>query len=206
MLRAVGYALVAAAIMLAAVGCGGKANSSRQVSTLKVNPIGNVTPPPLLPKNVRADPDALPEGGADATWSILTVGNGVYSVDLQNTSRIGFIDAIKWTPPRGTKVLQVLKSSVGSCRASAGAISCTGLRLKPPKCACGVGGHVVVTFRMTGVKERVGFMSSALEVDQMTPVPWIIPSSLGKPVSALADEPVCKPNEISTQKHPCQPG
>jgi hypothetical protein len=198
-------------------GCGGSSSSGGAPSNGKSSgnaalkarqgAIGLVTPHPI-PRNQRADPDSMPMGGGDLAYTVRSVGTDTYKLLIQNTSRIGFIDTVEFKPPYGAKIEAVETSTAGSCKVLAGRITCTGLHLKPPKCTCRAGGAATVTFKMRVAVQhglQTGLLTSAAQVDAMTPVPWQIPSELGQPVSPQADLPICKANVASTKAHPCVP-
>jgi hypothetical protein len=168
-------------------GCG---NGSRQATTSTASKydlgtkaqgaIGNVTPPKPQPKGRKVDPDSLNMGGADVEWTIAAAGNGRYVLRVTNTSRIGYVDAIKWSPPVGDAVQAVEGSSFGNCTLADGAVACEGLHLKPPKCLCRPGGSATITIRLRSKNPGRGFMRSALQVVAMSPVPYVIPSTPGE--------------------------
>jgi hypothetical protein len=105
----------------------------------------------------------------------------------------------------------VLKTTRGACRLSRGTLVCTAV-LAPPKCSCQPGGSMTVDFvahlapPTTSVVSRsvgggsfktetvphvhVGIVNGVVEVDAMTPVPYKIPSVVGKE-SPQEDLPLC---------------
>jgi hypothetical protein len=204
--------LVASALcglLLAACG-GGSANRAPDVTAkgtklARDGAIGLVTPHPIPPTEP-ADPDSMPKGGPDLSYVVRAIGKDTYTILFQNTSRVGYIDAVEYSAPPGVTIDSVTKSSAGTCALEGGHIVCSGLHLKPPACTCGVGGAAMVTFRMH-VPGRPGHTRglelAAAQIDAMTPVLWEIPSTRG--ALYQADLPLCKANQRGTTAHPCVP-
>ncbi len=179
------------AVVMTLTGCGNSGSPSAQgpaahskgskhlVETPAEGKIGLVTPPPPLPPGERADPDSMNMGGSDVVWTIIPIGGGRYTLRIQNTSRIGFINSVDWRPPAGDTIEAVQNTTAGSCTVVSGRVSCNGLHLKPPKCLCRPGGTATVTFRMHAADPKLGFVHSALQILDMTPVPYVIPSEPG---------------------------
>lgn len=147
--------------------------------TAKEGAIGNITPPPPLPKGQVADPDSLNMGGDDISWVVTALGRNRYALHLTNTSRVGFIDEISWKPPLGDRIESVGHSTVGSCSLTGGSVACGGLHLKPPACLCRPGGTATVSFSMTSAP-NTGVQTSRLQILAMTPVVYNIPSAIGE--------------------------
>ncbi len=122
-----------------------------------------------------------------ATSVIRAAGKGKYELEVQNTSRMGFIDSFRWVPPPGMKVLAVTGSSRGTCVVdSSGAISCAA-KLQPPKCLCRPsGGAITVDFttppavvlRIKGYAESSGVLGARLRIVAMTPIHYLIAATL----------------------------
>jgi hypothetical protein len=101
----------------------------------------------------------------------------------------------------------VTSTQGGRCALVGGAIQCTG-KVAPPKCTCMAGGELVVTFTAKGLEPQTingvttwfGMVGAYLQIQQMTPVPYHIPSSLP---SDSVDLPLCKKGQTSTKAHPC---
>jgi hypothetical protein len=153
-----------------------------------------------------ADPNALGKGSADAVSVVRWLSPGVYQLDVQNTSGIGYINQFTWVPPANLTVTGVTSTQGGTCSLVGGSIQCTG-KVAPPKCTCEAGGELVVTFTAKGLEPTFangywtyyGIVGAYLQIQQMTPVPYHIPSSLPTGV----DLPLCKKGQKSTKAHPC---
>lgn len=142
--------------------------------------IGNVTPPPPPAPDSSPDPDSANMAGADLNWVVDPDGKDRYQLYLQNTSRVGYVDAITWHAPPGEAVVAVEGVTAGSCHVVGGAIVCSGLHLKPPTCACRPGGAATVTFVLRQSDPNVGFQGSGIQINAMTPVLRNIPSAAGE--------------------------
>jgi hypothetical protein len=153
-----------------------------------------------------ADPNTLGKGSADAVSVVRWVSPGVYELDVQNTSGIGYINQFTWVPPVNLTVTAVTSTQGGRCALVGGSIQCTG-KIAPPKCTCLAGGDLVVTFTAKGLEPTYangywtyyGIVGAYLQIQQMTPVPYHIPSALPTGV----DLPLCKKGQKSTKAHPC---
>ena len=154
-----------------------------------------------------ADPNTLGKGAADAVSVVRWVSPGVYQLDVQNTSGIGYINQFTWVPPVNLTVTAVTSSEGGRCSLVGGSIQCNG-KVAPPKCTCQAGGDLTVTFTAKGLEPTFangywtyyGIDGAYLQIQQMTPVPYHIPSTL--PNTGL-DLPLCKKGQRSTKAHPC---
>jgi hypothetical protein len=156
----------------------------------------------------QADPNTLGKGSADAVSVVSWVSPGVYRLDVQNTSGIGYINAFNWVPPISLTITGVLSTEGGKCGISGGNIACTG-KVKPPDCTCEAGGDLTVTFTAKGLDPTFangywtyyGIVGAYLQITQMTPVPYHTPSSV--PTKPSLDLPLCKKGHRSTKLHPC---
>jgi hypothetical protein len=154
----------------------------------------------------KVDPNALGKGAADAVTVVRWVSPGTYELDVQNTSGIGYINEFTWVPPASLTVTAIESAQGGKCQLVGGNIQCNG-KLPPPNCTCLAGGDLVVTFTATGLEPTFangywsyyGMVGAYLQIQQMTPVPYHIPSS--KP-SGL-DLPLCKKGQKSSKSNPC---
>jgi hypothetical protein len=154
-----------------------------------------------------ADPNTLGKGSADAVTTLRWVSPGVYQLDVQNTSGIGYINQFTWVPPLNLTVTAITSSEGGRCTLVGGSIQCNG-KVAPPKCTCMAGGDLVVTFTARGLEPQMingvmtyyGMVGAYLQIQQMTPVPYHIPSAL--PTVGL-DLPLCQKGQKSTKLHPC---
>jgi hypothetical protein len=152
------------------------------------------------------DPNTLGKGSADAVTVVRWIGPQTYQLDVQNTSGIGYINQFTWTPPTNLTVTAVTSTEGGHCSLSGGAIVCNG-KISPPTCTCLAGGDLVVTFRATGLDPTFngqywtyyGIVGAFLQIQQMTPVPYHIPSFL----PSGADLPLCKKGQSPTKANPC---
>ena len=153
-----------------------------------------------------ADPNTLGKGSADAVAVVRWVGPGTYQLDVQNTSGIGYINQFTWVPPGNLTVTAVKSSEGGRCALVGGSIQCNG-KVAPPTCTCLAGGDLVVTFTASGLDPTFangywtyyGIVGAFLQIQQMTPVPYHIPSAL----PSGADLPLCKKGVKPTKSNPC---
>jgi hypothetical protein len=160
------------------------------------------------------DADSMTKSGSDLQ-TVLSRGTGSnqYMLTIQNTSDIGYVNSLYWSPPTGVTVARVVGSSSGHCvltgvsgfggKLFPGAvlypkISCVDLTLKPPSCTCAAdGGKVVVSF----VANEFPSLAGSVGVTSATPVFKIIPSYLQTP-----DVPRCASGQVSTPAKPCSQG
>jgi hypothetical protein len=151
--------------------------------------------------------DPLGRGSADAVTVVRWVSPGTYQLDVQNTSGIGYINQFTWNPPANLTVTAVTSTEGGKCGLVGGSIQCNG-KVAPPKCTCLAGGDLTVTFTAKGLDPTFangywtyyGLVGAYLQIQQMTPVPYHIPSSLPK---VGLDLPLCKKGQTSTKARPC---
>ena len=135
--------------------------------------------------DLEGDKDLADNSAASSV--IRPVGKGKYQLEVQNTSRMGFIDSFRWVPPPGMKILAVTRSSRGRCEVdSSGAIACTA-KLQPPKCLCRPsGGTLTVDFttppavvlRIKGYAESSGVLGARLRIVAMTPIHYLVAATL----------------------------
>jgi hypothetical protein len=155
---------------------------------------------------VAVDPNTLGKASADAVAIVSWISPGTYQLDVQNTSGIGYIDTFTWHAPINLTITAVTKSVGGKCTLVGGDIQCSG-KVAPPKCTCLPGGDLVVTFTANGLEPSFangywtyyGIVGAYLQIQQMTPVPYHIPSAL----PSFTDLPVCKKGQKSTKASPC---
>jgi hypothetical protein len=124
---------------------------------------------------------------SDATAVLRPLGQGRYELEIQNTSRIGYIDSFRWTPPRQLKILAVTKSSRGNCRVDAsGDIACAA-NLQPPKCLCRPSGGTItidftapptVVLKIQGHTVDPGILGARLQIVAMTPIHYLVAATL----------------------------
>jgi hypothetical protein len=153
-----------------------------------------------------ADPNALGKGAADAVSVVTWISPGTYQLDVQNTSGIGYINEFTWVPPPNLTVTAVTSTEGGRCALVGGSIQCNG-KVAPPTCTCRAGGDLTVTFTAKGLDPTFangywtyyGIAGAYLQIQQMTPVPYHIPSAL----PSGADLPLCKKLQKSTKANPC---
>jgi len=156
-------------------------------------------------RTVAADPAV--RSNADAVAVVRWIAPGVYQLDVQNTSGIGFINQFNWSPPANLTITAVTSSEGGKCSLVGGNIQCNG-KVAPPRCTCLPGGDLTVNFTARGLEPQMingvmtwyGLVGAYLQITQMTPVPYHIPSTLPRDV---ADLPLCKKGQTSTKLHPC---
>jgi hypothetical protein len=159
-------------------------------------------------RTAEADPNTLGKGSADAVAVVSWVSPGVYQLDVQNTSGIGYINAFDWVPPAALTITAVKSTEGGRCSLVGGDIQCKG-KVAPPQCTCEAGGDLTVTFTANGLEPQIingvtywyGIVGAYLRITQMTPVPYHIPSSV--PTKPQLDLPLCKKAQRSTKLHPC---
>lgn len=153
-----------------------------------------------------ANPNTLGRGSGDAVVIVRWLAPNTYQLDVQNTSGIGFIDQFVWTPPIGLTITAVTSSEGGKCSLSSGNIVCNG-NIRPPACTCLAGGDLTVNFTATGLEPTFangyytyyGMVGAFLQITEMTPVPYHIPSSL----NLVSDLPLCKKGHKTTKLNPC---
>ena len=152
------------------------------------------------------DPSTLGKGAADAVSVVTWIAPGKYQLDVQNTSGIGYINEFTRVPPPNLTVTAVTSSEGGRCALVGGNIQCNG-KVAPPNCTCRAGGDLTVTFTANGLDPTFangywtyyGIAGAYLQIQQMTPVPYHIPSAL----PSGADLPLCKKGQKSTKTNPC---
>ena len=152
------------------------------------------------------DPNTLGRASGDAVSIVRWISPGIYELDVQNTSGIGYINVFTWTPPPAMTVTAVTKTVGGKCSLTGGYIQCSG-KIPPPKCTCsgrrGPHRHLHREGPRADVRERVLDVlrdrRRGLQIRQMTPVPYHIPSALPQ----FSDVPVCKKGQTSTKAKPC---
>jgi hypothetical protein len=155
---------------------------------------------------VATDPNTLGRASADVVAIVRWVGPGSYQLEVQNTSGIGYIDAFNWAPPVDLIITAVTSTEGGKCALVGGSIECTG-KVPPPKCTCQAGGSLTVNFTAKGLEPTFangywtyyGFSGARLQIQQVTPVPYHIPSAL----PTFTDLPVCKKGQRTTKARPC---
>jgi len=155
-------------------------------------------------------------GATDAVTIVrfLDPVKGLYQIEVDNTSGIGYINTFAWVPPPNMTVTAITSTEGGKCYIDgSGAISCTagGKGIAPPKCTCLAGGALLVNFTATGNAPTwngqywtyYGIVGDWTHITSMTPVPYHIPSFLTPGV----DLPVCgtpsHPSKTSTGVDPC---
>jgi hypothetical protein len=154
----------------------------------------------LVPKRPQATAvvaDAL--AALDAQSSLRSLGKQRYELVIENTSGIGFINALSWAPPAGMQLIRVLTARGGRCEVVSGKISCQGV-LDPPRCSCA--GRVGLTIRFEA-RNYDSFSTGVLRITRMTPVPYVIPSAAGVRISPLAALPLCREHERNSAQHRC---
>jgi hypothetical protein len=135
--------------------------------------------------NLEGDDDITSNG--DATAVLRPLGQGKYELEIQNTSRIGYIKSFRWTPPPKLKILTVTSSSRGKCAVGAtGDIVCAST-LPPPKCLCRPsGGSVTIEFttpptvvlHIQGHAVNPGVLGARLQIVAMTAIHYLVPATL----------------------------
>ena len=151
-------------------------------------------------------------GATDAVTIVrfLDPVKGLYQIEVDNTSGIGYINTFDWVPPPNMTVTAITSTEGGHCVINgSGAISCNagGKGIAPPKCTCLAGGALLVNFTASGNAPTYngqywtyyGVVGDWTHITSMTPVPYHIPSFLTPGV----DLPVCKPGQKSTGVNPC---
>ena len=150
-------------------------------------------------------------GATDAVTIVrfLDPMRGLYQIEVDNTSGIGYINTFDWVPPPNMTITAITSTEGGHCALNNGNISCVGGKkgLAPPKCTCLAGGSMTVNFTATGNSPTFngqywtyyGVVGSWTHITSMTPVPYHIPSFLTPGV----DLPICKAGQKSTGTNPC---
>jgi len=155
------------------------------------------------------DPNSLPKGSADADTVVLLLRPGLYQLDVENTSGIGFINSFNWVPPPGMTITSITSTKGGKCVLVNSDIHCTG-KVAPPPCTCSVGGSLLVNFTATGLAPTFAngywtyyrIVGAYLQIERVTPVPYHIPSYVP---NVYPDLPVCKKGQKTTTANPCLP-
>jgi len=153
------------------------------------------------------NPNTLGRASGDAVTIVRWISPGVYQLDVQNTSSIGYIDTFSWVPPAGLTITAVTSSEGGKCALLNGDVECNG-KIAPPDCTCRAGGELTVNFTASGLQPTFangywtyyGMDGAYLQIQQMTPVPYHIPSALPQ---FGADLPLCKKGQKTTKTTPC---
>jgi hypothetical protein len=150
-------------------------------------------------------------GATDAVTIIrfLDPMKGLYQLEIDNTSGIGYINTFDWVPPPNMTITAITSTEGGHCALNNGNISCVGGKkgIAPPKCTCLAGGSMTVNFTASGNSPvfngqywtYYGVVGSWTHITSMTPVPYHIPSFLTPGV----DLPICKAGQQSTGTNPC---
>jgi hypothetical protein len=151
------------------------------------------------------DPDEQDRSSPDVTTVVRELGHNRYQIVVQSTTNAGFINSF-WWQAKDLIITAVTGSSSGSCQlASATSLECTGLTIKPPTCTCETGGSVTVSFTARNLVPtrgvHYGTVHSILQVGDVTPVPYHIPSYKGS--SSNEDLPLCARGQESTSAKPC---
>jgi hypothetical protein len=155
------------------------------------------------------NPNTLPKGTGDADTVVILLSPGLYQLDVENTSGIGYIDSFNWVPPPAMTITSIRSSEGGKCVLVSGAIHCTG-KIAPPTCLCTPGGSLIVNFTATGLDPTFangywtyyGLVGAYLQIETVTPVPYHIPSYVPNP---YPDLPFCKKGQKTTTAKPCLP-
>jgi hypothetical protein len=150
-------------------------------------------------------------GDATTIVRVLDPQRGLYQLEVQNTSGIGYINTFTWNAPDGLTITAVTSSEGGHCQLVSGAISCTGggKGITPPGCTCEPGGKMTVNFTATGNQPTFadghwttyGIVGATLQITVMTPVPYHVPSYI--PTPSTEDLPTCAKGQTSTKAKPC---
>jgi hypothetical protein len=159
------------------------------------------------------DPDTLAKAGADVADVVRWLGwtgsnSGVYQLQVQNTTGIGYINSFQWNAPTGLTITAVTSSEGGKCSLANNAIHCSG-NIAPPTCTCYPGGSLTVNFIASGLtptytngyRTNYGIVGESLQIQSMTPVPYHIPSYQAPGI--FKDIPLCAKGQKSTKVHPC---
>jgi hypothetical protein len=194
-----------APVCAAAMLSGGSAAAAVRHATADPQPVQNFIVDP-------GDTSAR-VGATDAVTVVRSLDPraGLYQIEIENTSDIGYINTFNWVPPAGMTITAVTSSEGGRCRLTNGIIGCTGGKkgIAPPICTCRTGGKLTVNFRATGNGPTwngqwwtyYGIVGGYTQITSMTPVPYHIPSFLSPSVGA--DVPLCAKGQVSTTAKPC---
>jgi hypothetical protein len=180
-------------------GAGGNEPTAAQLYAQEIQ-VGTFTRP-----GQGVDPDEQDRSSPDVTTVVRELGHDRYQIVVQSTSNAGFINSF-WWQATNLIITSVTGSSSGSCNlVTPTSFQCTGLTIKPPACTCEAGGSVTVNFTARNLVPtrgvHYGVVHSKLQIGDVTPVPYHIPSYKGS--SSNEDLPLCTPGQQSTSKSPC---
>jgi hypothetical protein len=123
--------------------------------------------------------------GSDDLTIVRPLKKGHYQLYVENTSGIGFINAFTWYPPPGWTIKSITNITGARCSLVSGSVACKGT-VDPPKCLClGDGGGVTVDLAVSAIARSTehghlltrGVVGAKLELNAMTPVPFLIPGT-----------------------------
>jgi len=201
-LAMIGLASVVVLLALLASGCGGGGRDSG-TTDLKTLYAQQVKPPLHAELAAGVDPDDTAASSPVFSSSILSLGGNRYRLTVTNGSDLGFLNSFTWVHPPQLTITNVGKSTSGRCVLDHGDISCTDMAIKPPKCTCRAGGRASVDFAAriaASPGTQAGLRNGWLRIDDVTPVPYTIPSFIGP---APVDLPICAKGQESTDDKPC---
>jgi hypothetical protein len=179
--------------------------ATTKTKTVAPTPVANLAQPDLADTQGRI-------GATDAVTIIrfLDPVRGLYQIEVQNTSGIGYINTFNWVPPPDMTITAVTSTEGGHCSLVNAAISCTGggKGVAPPTCTCLAGGSMTINFTATGNQPvfangywtYYGVIGGYTQITSMTPVPYHIPSFIA---SSAEDVPICKAGQSTTTANPC---
>ncbi|HWB22188.1 MAG TPA: hypothetical protein VG652_04815 [Gaiellaceae bacterium] len=221
---------LALAFLAALIGCAAATGASSAVPACKAGQKSTKAKPCAIVKSAvtktktaaptpvadLAQPDlADTQGRVGATDAVTIIRfldpvRGLYQIEVQNTSGIGYINTFNWVPPPDMTITAVTSTEGGHCSLVNAAISCTGggKGVAPPTCTCLAGGSMTINFTATGNAPvyangywtYYGVIGGYTQITSMTPVPYHIPSFVA---SSAEDIPICKAGQTSTTANPC---
>jgi hypothetical protein len=124
-------------------------------------------------------------GGADTETILRPLPHGHYSIEVLNTSGIGYLTGFTWTPPPGWTIKGIAKAHGATCKLAAQTVTCSG-KVSPPGCLCaGNGGTVKIDLavstpgpeHLNGKPAILGTVGAKLHITRMTAVPYLIPGT-----------------------------
>ena len=133
--------------------------------------------------------------GADTETLLKPLPHGHYSIEVLNTSGIGFLNGFTWSPPPGWTIHGITKVTGAKCTLASQVVTCSG-KVSPPACLCaGDGGKVKIDIAVStpgetyvkGKPVHYGTVGAKMQITRMTAVPYLIP---GTPAEAKKQQGV----------------
>jgi hypothetical protein len=150
----------------------------------------------VAPAALAAGPDA------DAIVRYLAPKGGLYQLEVENTSDIGYIKSFDWTAPAGLTITAIRKTTGGTCRMAENGFSCVGAErgIAPPKHHTVPGGSLMITFTATGYSPKFnGHYWTYYGWDGRVAITGVSPAPAAAAAGPGQDLPVC---DADTQPGP----